>query len=234
MGLNFTACRIAFEQNATNLDLYSYSGPVPGLNGSSDRQSIISEEGCRTLCGTGSQLYTWGIAANTITTWVLPIIGLILQAPFESNQFRKTFLAACRWVGSPIASLSYIFWNIKITGKCAIMVDMATGYNEFPDPNSEFRQLRDSFYILSVMNQYVINPAIDRISAEKILRIALFENNLRLPNTTKTLTRRREKLAGSLRSGRKRGVVPVFISTLWFLLSLAISIHSGISIRSQE
>lgn len=228
--MNFTACRISFEQNDTNLELYGYRGlALDFLEGKPTEQpNLISLQGCLTLCGTGYQRYPWSTAAGTITTWVLPLIGLILQAPFESNRFRKTFLAICRWVGSPIASLSYIFWNIKITGKCAIMVDMATEYNVFPDSNSEFRRIRDSFYILSVMNQFVINPKMDKISAEKVLRIALFENDLELPDPKKGLAEWRAELALSLRTDRRRGVVPVFVSTLWFVLSLAISIHAGV------
>ena len=58
-----------------------------------------------------------------------------------------------RWMGSPIAALSYIFWNIKITGKCALMIDMATKYDEYPPEGSEFSQMRDGIYLLSVMNQ---------------------------------------------------------------------------------
>ena len=34
-------------------------------------------------------------AANTITTWVLPIIGLLVQAPFESNKAWETVLSLC-------------------------------------------------------------------------------------------------------------------------------------------
>lgn len=52
-----------------------------------------------------------------------------------------------------MASLSYVLWNIKVTSKCALMVDMATMYDEVPDQGSQFAQIRDSFYILSVMNQ---------------------------------------------------------------------------------
>ena len=33
------------------------------------------------------------------------------------------------------------------------MVDMATMYDKLPDQDSQFAQIRDSFYILSVMNQ---------------------------------------------------------------------------------
>jgi hypothetical protein len=37
-------------------------------------------------------------------------------------------------------------------------VDMATLYNERPSESSDFSSIRDSFYILTVMNQYTINP----------------------------------------------------------------------------
>lgn len=63
------------------------------------------------------------------------------------------------------------------------------------------------------------------IAAEKLLRIALFSDEL--PMTTESsLTDRRKKLAGTIRAFRKKGVIPVFISTLWFLLALTISIDS--------
>ena len=64
------------------------------------------------------------------------------------------------------------------------------------------------------------------IAAEKLLRIALFSDEL--PMTTEaSLTDRRKKLAGTIRAFRKKGVIPVFVSTLWFLLALAISIQTA-------
>ena len=41
-----------------------------------------------------------------------------------------------------------------------MMVDMATKYDEFPDAGSHFAQMRDSLYILSVMNQckFILEP----------------------------------------------------------------------------
>lgn len=64
------------------------------------------------------------------------------------------------------------------------------------------------------------------VAAEKLLRIALFSDEL--PMTTgASLIDRRKKLAGTIRAFRKKGVIPVFVSTLWFLLALAISIQSS-------
>ena len=63
------------------------------------------------------------------------------------------------------------------------------------------------------------------VASEKLLRIALFSDELPMRNEA-GLTARRQKLAGTIRAFRKKGVIPVFVSTLWFLVALAISIES--------
>ena len=107
---------------------------------------------------------------------------------------------------------------------------MAVPYNEVPDEDSQFAEIRDSFYILGVMNQFSIKRRMPPIEAEKLLRIALFSDSLRLEaveDETSSLVKKRRKLAKQLREGRKLGIVPVFISTMWFLFSLATSLQSG-------
>ena len=124
---NFTACAAYFNNNVTQdvLDKYTYNGTVYGiLRDTSLPSALITLDGCRAICGTGNDYYPWATASATISTWVLPLIGLLLQAPYESNAFFRTLYAMARWVGSPIASLSYMFWAIKISAKCALMVDM--------------------------------------------------------------------------------------------------------------
>lgn len=167
---NFTICSQDFIQafsnsslNLQNLTHFRYNEPVYGplsrLNNSN--RTIVTLEGCRIICGTGSDYYDWKDSSATITTWVLPVIGLLLQAPYESNEFWRTLRALARWLGNPVASLSYTLWNIKVTSKCALIVDMATNYEhipglydeEAPGQLSQFAQFRDSMYILSVMNQ---------------------------------------------------------------------------------
>lgn len=54
-----------------------------------------------------------------------------------------------------MAALAYVFWNIKVTGKCAMMIDMSTRYDEYPDEDSDFSKMRDSMFILCIMNQCV-------------------------------------------------------------------------------
>ena len=200
-----------------------------------DKRYLLSTNGCQMLCGSGPQYYPWSQIAATITTWVLPVIGILLQAPYESNEFRKTLYALVRWIGSPIVSLSYILWNIKVIGKCAMLSDMSTSFIvqgkareqvESAQHMDKMRDMRDSLYILSVMNQYSVKSSIDTGQAATLLRVALFAD-INTPNLN--LTARRQRLATTLREGRKRGIVPVFVTLMWFLFSLAISIEGDFS-----
>lgn len=67
------------------------------------------------------------------------------------------------------------------------------------------------------------------IEAEKLLRVALFSDSLKLTadENTSGLIQQRYELATLIRKGRKKGVVPVFISLLWFIFSLEISIQQA-------
>jgi hypothetical protein len=114
------------------------------------------------------------------------------------------------------------------------LVDMALPYDgPIPGEHSEFSSIRDSFYILMNLNQYKMKPVISMTKeAEGLLRIVLFSEDLKLIGTRKTLSQMRLKLARELRQNRRRGTVPVFISTLWFVVSLGISIEAGASIYS--
>ncbi|KAL8887976.1 MAG: hypothetical protein Q9205_006270 [Flavoplaca limonia] len=229
---DFEACGQEFIRGSKDIySHYVYTGPVRGVLESAEA-SLITVEGCRALCGTGTGYYPWKDSSNSITTWVLPVIGLIVQAPFESNQAWQTILLLARWIGSPIAVLSYILWNIKVTGKCALMVDMATKYNEYPDSGSEFSIMRDSLYILAIMNQYSVTPGVPPVEAERLLRLALFSNLLHLPvsrDDPASLVNKRTELASNLREDRKKGVVPVFVSFLWFVFSLGLTIDLAFS-----
>src|ERR1700759_5080740 len=106
---------------------------------------------------------------------------------------------------------------------------MSVPYGEpLPDEDSNFADVRDSFYLLMNFNQYELKPLISMTKeAEGLLRICLFSKDFKLVGTDKTINQVRRKLARTLRSNRRRGVVPVFISTLWFLLAVGISIDSG-------
>ncbi|KAL9130441.1 MAG: hypothetical protein Q9217_001364 [Psora testacea] len=124
--------------------------------------------------------------------------------------------------------MSYIFWNIKVSGKCALMIDMATKYDEYSPEGSDFSLMRDSMYILCIMNQYCPKPSLPPIESARLLRLVLFSNLIQLNGSTDardSIVVRRTELARSLREGRKKGVIPVFISFLWFVFALALSIE---------
>ncbi|KAF2721248.1 hypothetical protein K431DRAFT_224609 [Polychaeton citri CBS 116435] len=239
---NFTECGIRWlqesAQNQTLIDLYGWSGPVQHIPKNTSTQ--ISTYGCKQFCGTGTDFYPWSQSSATITTWVLPIIGLIVQAPFVSNAFWDTVFSISRWTGSPMASLGYILWNIRTSGKCALMVDMASSYKpQDKERREHFTSIRDSFYLLMTMNQYQINRKIRvRREASGLLRMVLFSKDLHLLKSSHIQQRRnhfgqerldtlRRALAQDLRKTRRRGVVPVFVSVMWFLFSLSISIQSS-------
>ena len=99
------------------------------------------------------------------------------------------------------------FVEQQVTGKCALMVDMATKYNEYPDSDSEFSIMRDCLYILASMNQYSVTPGVPPVEAERLLRLALFSNLLHLPasrDDPASLVKRRTDLASNLREDRKK------------------------------
>ena len=88
----------------------------------------------------------------------------------------------------------------------------------------------DSAYFIDLIRRKFVEQHETMIAAEKLLRIALFSDEL--PMTTEaSLPDRRKKLAGTIRAFRKKGVIPVFVSTLWYLLAVAISIESAFGDR---
>ena len=123
----------------------------------------------------------------------------------------------------------------------SISVDMSIPYG---DPilghDSNYGSIRDSFYLLQAMNQYTMQPSVrQKKQAEGLLRIVLFSKDLQLLKSSNLdsgndLNSLRQQLAKEMRDGRKRGVVPVYISTGWFLFSLALSIQSAFGLVGQN
>ncbi|KAK7186938.1 uncharacterized protein CC84DRAFT_735552 [Paraphaeosphaeria sporulosa] len=236
--INFTECAAIFAARTPEGQQlrwkYGWNGTLVGIDRSPETQ--ISREGCLKVCGQGAATYPWDDVSSTITTWLLPVVGTLLQAPFESNAFGRTLLAITRWVGSPIASLSYVLWNIKVSAKAALMVDMAVPFDRVPDRKTDFGSMRDSMYLLLAMNQYTMEPTamLRAKEAEGLLRIALFSKDLKLTDTPKTLRQMRRILARELREIRRRGAVPVFVSIMWFLFAFALSIQAAFGVVGEN
>lgn len=131
--------------------------------------------------------------------------------PFEPNAFWEVVSAFCRWFGSPIASLSYSLWNIRISGHAALMVDMATPYKQLPGEHTDFADIRDSFYLLMIMNQYTMKTHENKREAEGLLRVAMFAKDLKMRDGKQSLKEIRCDLAQALRENRRGGAVPAFL-----------------------
>ena len=90
----------------------------------------------------------------------------------------------------------------------------------------------DGTCFTDLINHDLVKNKATMIAAEKLLRVALFSDELPMTaESTASLTEQRKELAGTIRAFRKKGVIPVFVSTLWFLLALAISVQSSFGKR---
>lgn len=69
-------------------------------------------------------------------------------------------------------------------------------------------------------------PSLPPVEAERLLRLALFSAMLPIDGSNEeSLVKRRTEVAQAFREGRKKGVVPVFVSFLWFVFALALSVQ---------
>jgi hypothetical protein len=226
--VNFTQCQDEFLGNGTNLDLYSYRGPIwDDISG----DHYITRQGCTILCGSSPEFYPWRTSADAILTWVLPMLVMFLLAPFEPRQTRNALLSSVRWLGSPFVSMWYILCNIQVTGRCAHMVDMAVPYHTPIGEETDASDFRDAMLILGIMNQFLLDSRLVHGSkeqsrcAEQVLRVALF-SRLRTQDSM-SLQDERQRIALAMRTHRRGGLVPVLLGLVWFLFVLALSINSS-------
>jgi hypothetical protein len=168
--------------------------------------------------------------------------GARTAAPFEPNQLWYTLLALVRWVGSPVSSLANVFWNIDLTGRCALLVDLASRYEVMPPQGSRFADVRNAAIILSAMDQYSLSAEIlphrdglqrewdAAIPVERLIRVALLAHfdvpDPKAPWRMTTMAALRSKLARAILIRRRRGVVPNILTYFWFLFAVAISIQA--------
>lgn len=134
---------------------------------------------------------------------------------------------------------------MRISANCAAFLDKATRRKDFPKEiiedekghktRSDYASYRDACFLLSVMNQYTINVRFNGASAEKLLKVALFSHDLRLPVAAGgSIEEVRQILARDTRESRKRGTVQCFLSMLWFIFGMVISIQQSFGLLGQE
>lgn len=89
-------------------------------------------------------------------TKVLYVAGILLAAHFASNDFRRTIVECGDGLGSPIIAVTHTFWNIRLTPRMCVLLDIVTDFDVYPNGGSKCSCVQDSFFILSVMNQYTM------------------------------------------------------------------------------
>ena len=71
MSPNFTFCAEKFANFSATNSTYSFIGKSYDiLLDPARRPSRITYEGCKALCGPGSEYYAWASISTIITTWV--------------------------------------------------------------------------------------------------------------------------------------------------------------------
>lgn len=121
-------------------------------------------------------------------------------------------------------SLKQVFCSLELNSNCCRWLDMSVKYQDYPAHDSKFGKLRDSLYLLSLLNQYNFDGKTEE--EMRILRIALF-SDVPSPSQDKSLADMRFELAQVLRDTRSRGVVTALISSFWFLFGVGITIEAG-------
>jgi hypothetical protein len=105
----FIACSAQFLDNLALYNKYTYTGRAAGIS-LGQAPPLLTLEGCYHLCATGPEYYEWSKASSTILTWIMPLLALLVKAPFgASSPPKRTLLNNLRCIGSPIASSAYIF-----------------------------------------------------------------------------------------------------------------------------
>ncbi len=61
-GIDFAACSADFLNGSSTIYAkYVYNGTVAGILDNANHPAMITLEGCRQLCGTGTEYYDWHV-----------------------------------------------------------------------------------------------------------------------------------------------------------------------------
>jgi hypothetical protein len=107
--VNFAACSAQFLDNLDLYKKYTYTGRAAGIS-LGQAPPLLTLEGCYHLCGIGPEHYEWSKASSTILRWIMPMLALLVKAPFgAASPPKRTLSNTLCWIGTRIASLAYIF-----------------------------------------------------------------------------------------------------------------------------
>jgi hypothetical protein len=126
-----------------------FDGWPRGLIHSPDIQKplMLTKTGCYDICGNVPEFNTADDAFQILTTWVLPMLALFSNLPFESlskRKVRSTLEALVNWIGSPQSAFTTTMFNIFQIRNCQRSIQ----------PGDIRQQYVDSFFVLSCVNQY--------------------------------------------------------------------------------
>lgn len=202
-----------------------YHGSIRGFRFNDEpeqRPLLLIQEGCENACGEDAELNGIVDAFGIMTTWVLPVIALLSQLPYESlSQDKvKNAEAFSNWIGSPAASLATTIWNILMIRKCQLL-------------SMDKPVLKDTLFVLSCINQYQyerrpLDRGDDHRRDVALLRGILYPfvvSNEKLPSPLRQkLECLATHLAFQLRLQRRKGVYPLWLNLIWLILSFIFSI----------
>ncbi|EPS36372.1 hypothetical protein H072_10090 [Dactylellina haptotyla CBS 200.50] len=238
-------CQTLLQHNRTLYQEIVYKGHITNYYGSPDADAqlvAITYTGCVKVCGNHWKNDTQ-TTLDLLLDWILPALGLITQMPWESNRNSVTGIWLARWIGSPIAALTFCLWDVKIAGRCSKLVNLSTKYRyrayhsevlraetEAQEERVAFGEARDKFYILLVMNQFELKASAENyLTPEELINAcerALYGKGV--VNGVDLVAERR-RIADDLRDRRKRGVVPIFLGMGGFFFAMAVAIRKAFS-----
>ncbi|KAK4446090.1 hypothetical protein QBC34DRAFT_357047 [Podospora aff. communis PSN243] len=206
---------------------YIHTGPIRGLDQSYPRTNIsaITYNGCLAICGGGLGASD---PVSVLSTWIFPLT-IFLNLPYDSLHFRKfrgTASAVLNWLGCPQAALTATIQNFLQTKSAVDLVKTTDIHRVGP-------RWTDALFVLTCLNQFKTVTAMDYDATNRFLHLLLY--GLFRPATRYSLETELEEteqrlirellaeLAFQLRLTRRRGVIPVYLTTVAFLLALAVS-----------
>jgi hypothetical protein len=152
-------CRVRIEYElehhnvAGNVTRLIYRQRPAHLLSHGEAPFMATYAGCRHFCGPRPKPYEWEKVVDSLLTWILPLIGgLLMQVPFESNAFWATVLLLARWLGNPVVAIACTLWNIRVTSRCAALLDLSVAADTTPgyaDTDSNQRGGGNYYYALA-------------------------------------------------------------------------------------
>ena len=134
MGFNLAACKSKFL-HASNNSTYTYNGPIRGILGHvKPRPPLITVQGCKDLCGEGSDYYPWIDVSSTITTWVRFLSHQVQSAVYtdDKNRYCRSSASSFRHHSRAMRT-SKVSWRLR-AGWATLWRAYPTSFGTYKSP----------------------------------------------------------------------------------------------------